>query len=224
MLIEMARYPEAAALLEQNVQHVLPGVSTIHLYVHVRPPAAADRATSRPPVAISSSPARRRATWTTPSSPSTCTWSAPRSRSGAAIPRPPSRSPGKAWTGWSRWTTRSCSASWRCPRCTPPRTSPSEPERRAIRPRAEAAVGDARAVIDRYRAATERLPESGRAGRPASSAGGWRSARPSSPGRPARTIRRRGRRSAPRSRHGRRRSSRRTSRGARPRRGPGGAT
>ena len=33
MLIEMARYPEAAALLEQNVQHVLPGVSTIHLYV-----------------------------------------------------------------------------------------------------------------------------------------------------------------------------------------------
>lgn len=32
MLIELARYPEAAFLLEQNVQHVLPGVSTIHLY------------------------------------------------------------------------------------------------------------------------------------------------------------------------------------------------
>lgn len=33
MLIELARYPEAAFLLEGNVQHVLPGVSTIHLYV-----------------------------------------------------------------------------------------------------------------------------------------------------------------------------------------------
>ena len=33
MLIELARYPEAAVLLEQNVEHVLPGVSTIHLYV-----------------------------------------------------------------------------------------------------------------------------------------------------------------------------------------------
>ena len=32
MLIELARYPEAAFLLERNVQHVLPGVSTIHLY------------------------------------------------------------------------------------------------------------------------------------------------------------------------------------------------
>jgi DNA-binding CsgD family transcriptional regulator len=33
MLIELGRYPEAAALLEQNVKHVLPGVSTMHLYV-----------------------------------------------------------------------------------------------------------------------------------------------------------------------------------------------
>ena len=33
MLIELARYPEAAALLEANAEHVLPGVSTIHLYV-----------------------------------------------------------------------------------------------------------------------------------------------------------------------------------------------
>ncbi len=32
MLIELARYPEAEFLLEQNVKHVLPGVSTIHLY------------------------------------------------------------------------------------------------------------------------------------------------------------------------------------------------
>jgi DNA-binding CsgD family transcriptional regulator/tetratricopeptide (TPR) repeat protein len=33
MLIELARYPEADALLGQNVERVLPGVSTIHLYV-----------------------------------------------------------------------------------------------------------------------------------------------------------------------------------------------
>jgi DNA-binding CsgD family transcriptional regulator/tetratricopeptide (TPR) repeat protein len=32
MLIELARYPEAESLLKQNVNHVLPGVSTIHLY------------------------------------------------------------------------------------------------------------------------------------------------------------------------------------------------
>jgi DNA-binding CsgD family transcriptional regulator len=33
MLIELARYPEAAELLERNVPRVLPGLSTIHLHV-----------------------------------------------------------------------------------------------------------------------------------------------------------------------------------------------
>ena len=32
MLIELARYPEAAELLERNVPRVLPGLGTIHLY------------------------------------------------------------------------------------------------------------------------------------------------------------------------------------------------
>jgi DNA-binding CsgD family transcriptional regulator/tetratricopeptide (TPR) repeat protein len=33
MLIELARYPEAAELLDRNIARVLPGVTTIHLYV-----------------------------------------------------------------------------------------------------------------------------------------------------------------------------------------------
>ena len=50
-----------------------------------------------------------------------------RSRCGAATLWPRSRSLGKCWTDYSRWTMRSSSGSWSCPRCMPRRTSPFGP-------------------------------------------------------------------------------------------------
>ena len=160
MLIELARYPEATALLEQNVQHVLPGVSTIHLYVTFAHLPPADRATSRPPAAISSSPAKRRATWRTPSSPSTCTWSA---REIALWSGDPAAAFQIAREGLDRLVehgrrdpARPAGDARDACRCGRGRPSPNGARHRP-RPRPPSARHER--VVDRYRAATERLPE-----------------------------------------------------------------
>ena len=181
MLIELARYPEARRPARAaNCPHVLPGVSTIHLYEHLRASRRADRRPCRPPDATSRSPATRRAASSDAQYAIDLAHGRDRDRAvGRRSGRRRARSRVKGSTGSSTSTTRSSSASWRSRRCTPRPTSRSGPGRRATSRRPTRPPSTARTVIERYRAVDRTADRTGRARHPARSAGGWRSARPS---------------------------------------------
>ena len=218
MLIELARYPEAAELLQRNVPRVLPGLGTIHLYTTLAHLAirTGDLAAARRHLDT----AEREAGGIADAQfvIDLCAF-ATEIALGAAIRQRPSRSPVTASIAWPRWTTRSSWASWRSRPSGPPPTSrwPRGPD--GTRRAPTAAVDGARDVIERYRASTERLTVTGRARAATRSPGGWTCATPScraasGDDHPAHWAALR-----PRCRLDRTRSSRRTCCGARPRRG-----
>ena len=161
------------------------------------PTRSCGRGTSRPPAAISSSPATRRATSTTPSSPSSCTWSGRRSRCGAAMP---AAAFAIAREGLDRLVDMD-DAIMLGQLAIPAMHAAADLAVRARSARdAAAADGRRRRCARRGRSLSSRRPSGCRSRtscHPRDRLADGASARPSSRGRPARTIRRAGRPSVP---------------------------
>ena len=167
MLIELARYPEAARLLERNVAPRSPGRDDDPPQRHARPPSRADRRPRPPPIRSSRSREPRRAVSTTPSSPST---SHSFGTEIALWGGDPATALAIARDGFERLVDMDDAiilgqlATPRGPRRRRPRRH--GPRSASTRPRRASAVAATQDIIERYEAAIARLAAARRAGRP----------------------------------------------------------